>query len=449
MEERDPSARAGLPVLIAVAGQVATGKSTVARMLAARIGAVAIEADRVHDELLAGGAGAAAHWRGFTEEFEARLYAELLRRASEALAHARRVVLDACFPRNLQRLEARSLARRSGAAFLFAECEASEERVRERLTAREAQAPSPGWWALRDRLRERWEAVSGLAGDERLRVSCDGTAEEAVSAIRRAPCLQPRRGPVDLPLPLPRAVTFDCWNTLLYEADWETAHGLRVDELRSAARAVRPGVTREDAARAFEVAWGRHIELWSDGVATGSREIALWGLAELGVADPEPAAFAQLVQLFEEMSHSGRVLPLAGAAQTLAALARAGVSCALICDTGLTPGRVVRAHLDHHGLLRPLAAQIFSDEIGVPKPDPRVFRTALAALGASPEQALHVGDLRRTDVVGARALGMTAVRIRDRHDDTSELCEADHVVGSHADLLALLGLAPARAQRPL
>jgi hypothetical protein len=44
---------------------------------------------------------------------------------------------------------------------------------------------------------------------------------------------------------------------------------------------------------------------------------------------------------------------------------------------------------------------------------------------------------------------MTAVRIRDRHDDTSELCEADHVVGSHADLLVLLGLAPARAQRPL
>jgi putative hydrolase of the HAD superfamily len=101
----------------------------------------------------------------------------------------------------------------------------------------------------------------------------------------------------------------------------------------------------------------------------------------------------------------------------------------------------VRAHLEQHGLLRPLAAQVFSDEIGVPKPDPRAFRAALDALGVEPEAALHVGDLRRTDVVGARALGMTAVRIRDRHDDGSALVDADHVVGSHAELRTWLGLA--------
>jgi hypothetical protein len=35
---------------------------------------------------------------------------------------------------------------------------------------------------------------------------------------------------------------------------------------------------------------------------------------------------------------------------------------------------------------------------------------------------------------------MGAVRIRDRHDDASDLPEADHVVGSHAELLALFGL---------
>ena len=51
-----------------------------------------------------------------------------------------------------------------------------------------------------------------------------------------------------------------------------------------------------------------------------------------------------------------------------------------------------------------------------------------------------MGDLRRTDVAGARALGMTSVRIRARHDDVTDLPEADHVVQSHAELLALLGL---------
>jgi FMN phosphatase YigB (HAD superfamily) len=48
--------------------------------------------------------------------------------------------------------------------------------------------------------------------------------------------------------------------------------------------------------------------------------------------------------------------------------------------------------------------------------------------------------LRRTDVAGARNLGMRSVRIRDRHDDEDPFPEADFVVSSHAELRALLGL---------
>jgi putative hydrolase of the HAD superfamily len=428
-----------LPVLIAVSGRVAAGKSTLARALAEAIDATCVEADRVHDALLGRAPDAAGRWRGFTAEFEARVYAELLARAGPALAEGRRVVLDACFPLAIQRLEARSLARRSGAAFLLVTCEATDDTVRRRLAERNAETGPSGWDAIHDRLAVRFEPVAGLAADETLRVRGDGDARQAVSEILAVPCLRPR--PVDRgPLARPAVVTFDCWNTLLYEADWETAMARRVEELRIAAREAGCEVGSDDARRAFDAAWGRHLALWRDGVASGSREIALWGLAELGVRDPEPAAFAHLIQLFEELSHSGQVLALEGAAQTLAVLQEAGVRCALVCDTGLTPGRVVRGHLDRLGLLRPLASQIFSDEVGVPKPDPRVFRAALAPLGVEPERALHVGDLRRTDVVGARALGMTAVRIRDRHDDDSGLVEADHVVASHGELRALLGL---------
>jgi putative hydrolase of the HAD superfamily len=100
----------------------------------------------------------------------------------------------------------------------------------------------------------------------------------------------------------------------------------------------------------------------------------------------------------------------------------------------------VRRHLDRQGLLTGLAAQSFSDEVGASKPDPRAFRAALGPLGIPPERALHVGDLRRTDVAGARNLGMCSVRIRSCHDDRSELPEADHIVDSHAELEKLLGL---------
>ena len=82
----------------------------------------------------------------------------------------------------------------------------------------------------------------------------------------------------------------------------------------------------------------------------------------------------------------------------------------------------------------------FSDEVGAPKPDPRCFLAAIEPLGAEPKHVLHVGDLRRTDVAGARALGMRTARIRARNDDMSALEEADHVVDSHAELARLLGI---------
>ena len=50
-----------------------------------------------------------------------------------------------------------------------------------------------------------------------------------------------------------------------------------------------------------------------------------------------------------------------------------------------------------------------STEAGTEKPDPRIFHHALASLGASPDDTLHVGDFYEIDVVGARAAGVGAV----------------------------------------
>ncbi|MAE93900.1 MAG: hypothetical protein CL910_04505 [Deltaproteobacteria bacterium] len=181
------------------------------------------------------------------------------------------------------------------------------------------------------------------------------------------------------------------------------------------------------------------MEDWEEGRASGAPEIATWALADLGLGE-ELAARAALVRDFEQASHSGRVLMVDGAGVLLQGLVGAGVRCALICDTGLTPGRVVRQHLDRLGLLPCLEVQVFSDETRRPKPHPEAFHAALEPLGVASGEAVHVGDLRRTDVAGARGIGMGTVRIRARYDDASELPDADRVVGSHAELGPLLGL---------
>jgi putative hydrolase of the HAD superfamily len=236
----------------------------------------------------------------------------------------------------------------------------------------------------------------------------------------------------------PSAVTFDCWNTLLREEDWEEAHRRRADALLHAARETGARIEPEQASAAFDRAWQRHVDLWIEGVASGARHVATWAMHELG-ALTHGATFELLVAHFEHASHSSRVVPVDGAVETVERLARAGVPCALVCDTGLTPGRVVREHLVRLGMIPGLRAQMFSDEVGVPKPNQRIFKAALDALGVGAAGAFHVGDLRRTDVAGARGVGMASVRLLAAYDDPSPLPEADHVAASHAELRELLG----------
>jgi len=194
------------------------------------------------------------------------------------------------------------------------------------------------------------------------------------------------RPPTPLPQPL-RAVTFDCWRTLLVERDWSVAHGLRVDALVEAAKRSGRESDRAELSGVFDAAWNRHIARWTSGVASGAAEIARDALGILGLSE-ESAGFVALVTSWEEASHSGAVEAVEGTHAHLAFLSRAGVRLGVICDTGLTPGRVVRRLLHDAGLLTYFDVCVFSDEVGVPKPDPRIFHTALEALAAAPPTPL-------------------------------------------------------------
>ena len=240
------------------------------------------------------------------------------------------------------------------------------------------------------------------------------------------------------------AVTFDCWNTLLVDADLDAARAIRVAALIEAAAARGVELDGERAIAAIRAAHARHVELWGSGVGSGSVEMASWALETVGVADLPLAAV--LGERFEEAGLAGSVAALAGAADVLDELRRRGVRTAMVCDTGFSGGRIVRQFLSRTGLLELLEVQVFSNEVGVPKPDGRMFAAALDPLAVTAALAVHVGDLKRTDVQGGRSAGMGTVRICASYDDPDALPEADAVAGSHADLLDALERAHARAR---
>jgi putative hydrolase of the HAD superfamily len=236
----------------------------------------------------------------------------------------------------------------------------------------------------------------------------------------------------------PRAVTFDCWSTLIYEPDSSQAREIRVAALAEIAAQLGQDLSLERADSVLQQARARHVQGWIEEIQTGSIEIAQWALEDLGLPDGEAAS--ELARRLSQASYQQDIRALDGARETLEVLAERGIRRALICDTGFTPAPIVRDLLDRAGLLALLEVQIFSDEAGVPKPNPRVFRMALEGLGVSAGEAVHVGDLRRSDIAGARRVGMGSIRICWDHDDQSDQPEADAVAESHEHLRKLLGV---------
>lgn len=236
------------------------------------------------------------------------------------------------------------------------------------------------------------------------------------------------------------AITFDCWSTLLHEA---TGGHAGYDQ-RVAAVSEITGVELTRAVPLIEAAWSRHHDSWVNGVQFGAEQMANHICEALG-ADRETER--RLSEAFCDASLNSEIVALEGAAETLELIKGEGIKTALICDTGFSPGRVVRKLLGRVGLLDFLDVLVFSNEVGYPKPNAKMFEAALGPLAVEPTASAHVGDLKRTDIAGARAFGMTTVRIRAHNDDDSDHPDADHIVDSHYEIPEVLGIGTQLSRR--
>ena len=234
------------------------------------------------------------------------------------------------------------------------------------------------------------------------------------------------------------AVTFDFWNTLVHEAPGQMA------DLRKAAWIERLGgagiaVAVHELDVAMEGSWRRYVDAWHANRQYLAAEAAHDLLADLGLTDLEDDLRDALVVDFTTVGERAELELTPNVADCIRALRSAGLRIGIVCDVGMTPSTILRTHLERHGVLDLFDHWSFSDDVGAYKPDARIFEHALAGLGGiEPSRAAHVGDIRRTDIAGARAMGMTAVRYRGISDDTDSGPEGHVVLDDHADLPGLL-----------
>jgi REG-2-like HAD superfamily hydrolase len=170
----------------------------------------------------------------------------------------------------------------------------------------------------------------------------------------------------------------------------------------AAAHGVR-GLTRESIAAGFRAAFSAP-RTPPDAPRYAGDGAAFWrAVVAAATRSDDPALFAALHAHYDAPS-AWTVAP--GAPAALRRLRAAGVRLAVVSnwDTRL------RALLAATELSPHFDAVIVSAELGVDKPDPRVFRAALRALGdVSPGAALMIGDDATNDVAGAAAVGVDAL----------------------------------------
>jgi aminoglycoside phosphotransferase family enzyme/predicted kinase len=178
------------PMLVAVAGLIASGKSTVAARIAAELSAPTVEADRTRKGML----NVPPHyelrhdaWQGaYAPELTEQVYAELMRRARVVLASGRPVVIDASFRSRSTREAARALAEQQKVPFLLVECRVDLRLAETRLRARERSLSiSDGRLAMLDAFRASFEPVLELDPAQHVVVDTARPLGDNMTRLRR------------------------------------------------------------------------------------------------------------------------------------------------------------------------------------------------------------------------------------------------------------------------
>lgn len=136
-------------MLFLIAGLPGTGKTTIARAFAQRIGAIHLSSDALRQEL-----GLMGH---YTPEDKAKVYNEMLERVRISLNEGRTVVVDSTFYKASVRQPFAALAASYGIPVKWVEIKAKETTLRNRLNR--TRPDSEANFEVYEKIRDQFEPL--------------------------------------------------------------------------------------------------------------------------------------------------------------------------------------------------------------------------------------------------------------------------------------------------
>ena len=169
----------------------------------------------------------------------------------------------------------------------------------------------------------------------------------------------------------------------------------------------------------------REMRLKAHAGKIGVQDFMEWLMGHYGVSDP--AIVQEGVAMLR--SQQSDVTFFVGVGETLHELKRRGFKLGVVTNTFNPPAEKAK-WFETIGIDGIWDSYADSCELGVIKPDPKIYLAALEPLGVAPENAFFVGHAQY-EIDGAKALGMTTIRFNPDPDCTV----SDHLIARFPDLL--------------
>lgn len=209
-----------------------------------------------------------------------------------------------------------------------------------------------------------------------------------------------------------RAVVFDLWGTLVDDLTYPEAKRL-IYQQKANETADLLGLDRDQFTREWSLVSADRM------VGVLSTEAALLHICRrLGVQPREDRIRASVELRLAYVRDA--LTPRPGTVKTLSILRDIGYSIGLISNCSEEVPRL----WDSTPFASWVDAAVLSFDVGLAKPDPRIYGTASERLGVSPEHCLFVGDGSDGELSGALQAGMKAVLIRAPYDQVDGSREA-------------------------
>lgn len=204
-------------------------------------------------------------------------------------------------------------------------------------------------------------------------------------------------------------ITIDFWNTLYDSSNGTKRNAIRQHVLHEEISKYNIIITPEQYDNALKSSWEFFNNIWLNEQRTPQTEETIdyfWKFLGL----PEDKISTQKVANIFKDSILDYPPKLMNGVMNFLEKYHNQVKIGLISDTGFTPGSILLELMEKDGVKRYFDGFSFSDETGVSKPNPKAFFKILDEFDCKAINAIHIGDIEKTDILGAKKIGMQAIR---------------------------------------